>query len=127
MSNVRSGARGISRIKARARVLIAVPALVAAIGGGSVALSQPASAAPSNDGVLAAIARCESGGNPKVVNSIGAGGLFQFLPGTWHAVGGSGLPQNASVSEQWMRARILYAQQGTSPWYASKHCWAGKA
>ncbi len=62
-----------------------------------------------------------------MVNSIGAGGLFQFLPDTWHGVGGSGLPQNASVAEQWQRARILYAQQGTNPWYASKHCWGGRS
>ncbi len=89
-------------------------------------MSQSASAA-TPDQVLASISLCESGGNPNVVNSIGAGGLFQFLPDTWHGVGGSGLPQNASVAEQWQRARILYAQQGTNPWYASKHCWGGRS
>ncbi len=112
-------------IRTRTRAMIAVPAVVAAIGG-SVAMSQPANAEPSSDRVLSAIAQCESGGNPGVVNEIGAGGLFQFLPPTWRGVGGSGLPQQASPEEQWKRARILYSQQGTGPWYASKHCWSGK-
>jgi hypothetical protein len=85
-------------------------------------MAQPASAA-SSDAMLSKIVKCESGGNPRVVNSIGAGGLFQFLPATWRGVGGKGLPQHASPDEQWKRARILYAQQGTNPWYASKACW----
>ena len=37
----------------------------------------------------------ESGGNPSAVNpSSGAGGLYQFLPSTWQALGHSGLPEN---------------------------------
>ena len=39
-------------------------------------------------------------------------------------LGGKGLPQNAPVSEQWAKAQKLYAQSGTSPWYASKPCWS---
>jgi hypothetical protein len=101
-----------------------IPTLLAAIGGGATAMAHPASAAPVNDRVLSAIVHCESGGNPRVVNSIGAAGLFQFRPATWHGVGGAGLPQNASPAEQWKRARILYAQQGTGPWLASKPCWS---
>jgi hypothetical protein len=112
----------LSRIRNRARVAILAPALVASIGAG-VALSQPASAAPSGDRFLAAVIPCESGGNSHVVNSIGAGGLFQFMPGTWHSLGGRGLPQNASAGEQWQRARMLYAQHGTSPWVSSRPCW----
>jgi Transglycosylase-like domain len=113
----------MSKIKTRIRAMIAVPVLAAAAVGGSLAAAAPASAAPS-DAMLSKIVQCESGGNPRVVNSIGAGGLFQFLPGTWQAMGGKGLPQNASPGEQWMRARLLMAQQGTNPWYASKSCWS---
>jgi resuscitation-promoting factor RpfC len=59
----------------------------------------------------------ESGGNPAAVNpSSGAGGLYQFLPSTWAALGYSGLPQNASVAQQTQAFNTLYAQQGSAPW-----------
>jgi hypothetical protein len=122
MSNARSLGRGLNRIKLGTRSAVIATALAASVGGG-IALSGPASAAPNADHFLRAVIPCESGGNPHAVNSIGAGGLFQFLPSTWHGLGGKGLPQNASVAEQWAKARQLYAQAGTSPWYASKPCW----
>lgn len=66
---------------------------------------------------LAAIAACESGGNP---GAIGGGGqyrgLFQFDQATWNAVGGQGDPAAASVAEQVKRAEILYAQSGPGQW-----------
>ena len=66
---------------------------------------------------LAAIAACESGGNPR---AIGGGGLyrgmFQFDQRTWNAVGGVGDPAAASVAEQVKRAEILYAQSGAGQW-----------
>jgi hypothetical protein len=111
--------RGISN---RARALALAPVLATAVGAGLIA-TQPANAAPSAQHFLSAVVPCESGGNPHAVNSIGAGGLFQFLPTTWHGLGGAGLPQNASVSDQWAKAYKLYSQSGTSPWYASKGCW----
>lgn len=59
----------------------------------------------------------ESGGNPRAVNaSSGAGGLYQFLPSTWEALGHSGLPENASVAEQNQAFAQEYAQSGTSAW-----------
>ena len=65
----------------------------------------------------------ESGGNPRAVNpSSGAGGLYQFLPSTWASLGYSGLPENASVSEQTQAFNQLYAEDGTSPWAPSDHC-----
>ena len=113
--------RGLST---RARAMIATPVLAAAVVGTGLAATQPASASPSAGRFLSAVIPCESGGNPHAVNSIGAGGLFQFLPSTWHMLGGRGLPQNASVSDQWAKAYKLYAMSGTSPWYASKGCWS---
>jgi soluble lytic murein transglycosylase-like protein len=64
----------------------------------------------------AALARCESGGNPRAVNPAGYYGLYQFSPGTWHAVGGSGLPSEAPPSEQLYRAKLLYARGGAGQW-----------
>jgi hypothetical protein len=66
---------------------------------------------------LAAIAACESGGNP---GAIGGGGqyrgLFQMSYSTWASVGGQGDPAAASVAEQVKRAEILYAQAGPGQW-----------
>ncbi len=65
----------------------------------------------------AALARCESSGNPR---SVGGGGryfgLYQFTLGTWASVGGSGNPINASASEQTYRAKLLYRSRGAQPW-----------
>jgi uncharacterized protein YabE (DUF348 family) len=64
----------------------------------------------------AALAKCESGNNPKAVNSAGYYGLYQFSLSTWHAQGGSGNPINASSAEQTKRAQILYGKTGASSW-----------
>jgi uncharacterized protein YabE (DUF348 family) len=65
----------------------------------------------------AALANCESGGNPRAVSSGGEyRGLYQFTLGTWHAVGGEGDPIDASSGEQTYRAKLLYRQRGRSPW-----------
>jgi Transglycosylase-like domain len=63
-----------------------------------------------------ALARCESGGNPRAVNPAGYYGLYQFTRSTWRSVGGSGLPSRASAGEQTRRAQILYRRAGSGPW-----------
>ncbi|MGW4889771.1 ubiquitin-like domain-containing protein [Streptomyces murinus] len=66
------------------------------------------------------LAVCESGGDPHAVDASGTyGGLYQFDAHTWHTLGGTGLPQDASESEQTYRAKKLYARRGESPW---PHC-----
>ena len=66
---------------------------------------------------LHAIARCESGGNPRAVSSSGSyRGLFQFDYGTWASVGGKGDPAAASAVEQYRRAALLYSRSGASSW-----------
>lgn len=74
--------------------------------------------APAADGLnWAALARCESGGNPKAYNGAGPYyGLYQFLESTWRSVGGVGLPTQASPSEQTYRAQILYRRSGAGQW-----------
>ncbi len=71
--------------------------------------------APS--GVWGALAQCESGGNPAARSANGLYfGLYQFSVGTWAAVGGSGLPSDASAAEQTQRAQILQARSGWGQW-----------
>ncbi len=65
----------------------------------------------------AALARCESGGNPQAIGGGGKYfGLYQFTLGAWASVGGSGNPIDASASEQTYRAQLLYMARGASPW-----------
>jgi hypothetical protein len=54
--------------------------------------------------------------------SSGAGGLYQFLPSTWAALGHSGSPQNASVAEQNQAFQQEYAQSGTAAWAPYDGC-----
>lgn len=70
-------------------------------------------------GVWAALAQCESGGNPSAVSPSGAyHGLYQFSVSTWRSVGGTGLPSQASAAEQTKRAKILQARSGWGQWPA---------
>lgn len=86
---------------------------------GTKAAAAPASAGspPASNGGLnwAALAQCESSGNPRAVSGPYQG-LFQFDQGTWASVGGSGQPMNASPAEQQYRAQLLYQQRGRAPW-----------
>ncbi|WTZ88093.1 ubiquitin-like domain-containing protein [Streptomyces sp. NBC_01384] len=70
----------------------------------------------------AGLAHCESGGRPGAVDPSGTyGGLYQFDMHTWHALGGSGRPENAPATEQTFRAKKLYIRTGATPW---PHCGA---
>ncbi|NCD19924.1 MAG: resuscitation-promoting factor [Actinobacteria bacterium] len=84
----------------------------------SSSASSSVGSAPTS-GVWAALAQCESGGNPTIVSANGLyHGLYQFSVATWASVGGSGLPSQASVAEQTMRAQILQARAGWGQWPA---------
>ncbi|MGH6657066.1 MAG: ubiquitin-like domain-containing protein [Actinocrinis sp.] len=81
-------------------------------------------ALPTNVSQLnwAALANCESGGNPKAVDGSGTYyGLYQFSVSTWSSLGGSGLPSNASASEQTTRAELLYQRSGSGQWPVCGH------
>ena len=66
---------------------------------------------------LAAIASCESGGNPSAVGGGGQyRGAFQMTYAAWASVGGQGDPAAAPMAEQVRRAAALYAQAGPGQW-----------
>jgi uncharacterized protein YabE (DUF348 family) len=90
--------------------------------------AKPAAPAPTTgtaataDGLnWAALAKCESGGNPRAVNPAGYYGLYQFSLSTWARVGGSGNPVDASPAEQTARAQALYARGGAGQWGCGSH------
>jgi uncharacterized protein YabE (DUF348 family) len=78
-------------------------------------------ARPSDGLNWAALARCESGGDPRAVNPAGYYGLYQFSLSTWASVGGSGNPINASPAEQTARAQTLFARGGAGQWGCGSH------
>nr|WP_244317651.1 resuscitation-promoting factor [Streptomyces bauhiniae] len=84
--------------------------------------ARPATASGADGLNWHALAVCESGGRADAVDPSGTyGGLYQFDTATWHGLGGSGRPQDASPEEQTRRAKTLYLRHGTSPW---PHCGA---
>ncbi|WP_435876397.1 transglycosylase family protein [Oerskovia paurometabola] len=96
------------------------PKAAAAAPKASAPAAPAPAAAPSTVGgdVWAALAKCESGGNPATNTGNGYYGLYQFSAGTWKSMGGSGLPSDASAEEQTMRAQMLQARSGWGQWPA---------
>lgn len=78
----------------------------------------PAPAVSGDVGVWDRLARCESGGNWSINTGNGYYGGLQFSLSSWRAVGGSGLPSQASKAEQIARAQMLQARQGWGAWPA---------
>ena len=87
-------------------------------GSSSSGSSSGGSATVSGDdaAIWAAIAQCESGGNPSTNTGNGYYGMYQFSLPTWQSVGGTGLPSDASAEEQTMRARMLQQRSGWGQW-----------
>lgn len=102
------------------RVLVASTTLTAPrkalVAYGTKAKPQRAYVASADGLNWAALAACESGGNPSTNTGNGYYGMYQFSLPTWRGVGGSGLPSDASASEQTMRAQTLYKRSGAGQW-----------
>ncbi len=100
------------------------PAAVSSAPTAAAASAQPATSYRGAPGSFqSCVIQRESSGNPTAVNpSSGAGGLYGFLPSTWHALGFSGLPENAPVSVQNAAFAKEYAQSGTSAWAPYDGC-----
>ena len=62
-----------------------------------------------------AIAACESGGNWAINTGNGYYGGLQFSPGTWSSNGGSGMPHQASRSEQSGSPRTSCVPRASAP------------
>ena len=81
--------------------------------------SAPARSTSSGGGgtVWDRLAQCESGGNWAINTGNGYYGGLQFLPSSWRAAGGSGMPHQASREEQIRVAENLRDQVGGfRPW-----------
>jgi hypothetical protein len=66
---------------------------------------------------LTRIARCESHGNPRAVNSTGTyRGKYQMSIRTWRVAGGHGDPAAAPEWEQDRRAGIIMLRYGVGQW-----------
>jgi hypothetical protein len=113
---VRSGVRDDGRVRAARthevrksigvleRMQLPAPAPAAATGATAT-------------GGLAAVAACESGGDPTAVSPDGKyRGKYQFDQQTWESVGGTGDPAAAPEGVQDAMAARLQAQSGSSPW-----------
>jgi resuscitation-promoting factor RpfC len=108
---------------------VAAPAPAPVQASAAPATAEPVAAAPAttaytgSGGFQSCVIQAESGGDASAVNaSSGAGGLYGFLPSTWHSLGYSGAPQDASVSEQNAAFAKEYAQSGGSAWSAYDGC-----
>jgi LysM repeat protein len=64
------------------------------------------------------LAVCESGGNWAINTGNGFYGGLQFTLASWQAVGGTGMPNEASREEQILRGQILQARGGWGNWPA---------
>jgi uncharacterized protein YabE (DUF348 family) len=92
------------------------PAAAAASSSASSGSSSAGSAVGGD--VWAALANCESGGNPATNTGNGFYGMYQFTLGTWQAMGGTGLPSEASAATQTAMAQRLQASAGWGQWPA---------
>ncbi|GAA0217838.1 transglycosylase family protein [Saccharothrix mutabilis subsp. mutabilis] len=63
-----------------------------------------------------AVAACESGGDWSINTGNGYYGGLQFLPSTWRANGGQGMPHEASREEQIRVAENVLQTQGINAW-----------
>ena len=70
----------------------------------------------SGNSVWDRLAQCESGGNWSINTGNGFYGGLQFTASTWHAMGGSGLPHQASRETQIAIAKKLQARAGWGQW-----------
>jgi LysM repeat protein len=102
--------RGIS---GRSLLRVAVAGAIAV--GAPVALASTAQAATPTS-AWDTLAQCESSGNWATNTGNGYYGGLQFNLTTWRAYGGSGMPHNASRTEQIAVAEKVLAAQGWNAW-----------
>jgi LysM repeat protein len=98
---------------------VAAPGDAAATEPAETSQDDAAAAATTVDlATWEALAECESSGDWSINTGNGYYGGLQFLPSSWEAVGGQGMPHEASKAEQIQRAELLLAEQGWGAWPA---------
>ena len=95
----------------RACSLAAAGVVIAGLGVFAAAPAQASS-------VWDEVAQCESGGDWSINTGNGYYGGLQFSASSWRAVGGSGLPHQASRETQIAMGERLRAAQGWGAWPA---------
>ena len=85
-------------------------------GGSSSGGSGSSAPSVGSGSVWDRIAQCESGGDWSINTGNGFYGGLQFTLSTWHAYGGSGMPNEASRDEQIAVAERVQAAQGWGAW-----------
>ena len=77
------------------------------------------------DGVWDRLAQCESGGNWAINTGNGYYGGLQFSLGTWHAYGGTGLPEPAQPRDPDRRSPTKSATPpvATAPGRSARPSW----
>ncbi len=98
----------------KAAPVLAVGGMTATLGAGLSAMAPSAQAADGDD--FARLRMCESGNHYAANTGNGFYGAYQFDARTWHGLGYSALPSNASPSTQDAAANELQAQRGWQPW-----------
>ncbi|HEX8518829.1 MAG TPA: transglycosylase family protein [Pseudonocardia sp.] len=101
---------------AHGRSLLRLAVVGAVAAGAPLALAGTADAAPES--AWDRLAQCESGGNWNSNTGNGYYGGIQFNARTWKSFGGSGMPHQASKSEQIAVAERTLAAQGWNAWPA---------
>jgi hypothetical protein len=92
--------------------------LTASFAAVDVAAMATAASAAASDSDLAKLRACESGGNYSTNTGNGYYGAYQFALATWHSLGYSGRPDQASPATQDAAVRQLQARSGWGQWPA---------
>jgi len=95
-------------------ILAASAATTAGVVAGPLANAADASTGSSSG--WQALRQCESGGNYSTDTGNGYYGAYQFSASTWHSLGYSGLPSQASPATQDQAAQQLRQRSSSSQW-----------
>jgi resuscitation-promoting factor RpfA len=101
---------------ARLRRTVVALGLAGSLAVGGAVLNPTAAGADPSANIWLRLRTCESGNRYDINTGNGYYGAYQFDLATWRSVGGTGLPSNASKSEQDYRALYLYRMRGWQPW-----------
>jgi hypothetical protein len=117
---VRKNARHAKPSKAAPTMVAAgMTASFAAVDVAAMATSASATSLGAvSESDLAKLRACESGGNYRANTGNGYYGAYQFALGTWHGLGYSGRPDQASPATQDAAVRQLQARSGWGQWPA---------